>query len=91
MINKAAQFSPFAALTGYDAAILETGRITDEKIKLDDDAFYALNLKLQILVDRLNEKPEVTFIYFKSDERKIGGEYSVWNYQHIYYFSASYQ
>ena len=75
MIDRAAQFSPFAALTGYDAAIKETGRLTDEKIEMDEEALNILNMKFQILVDSLDEEPEVTFTYFKPDERKAGGAY----------------
>ena len=75
MIDRAAQFSPFAALTGYDAAIKETGRLTDEKIEMDEEALNILNMKFQLLVDRLADKPEITFTYFKPDERKAGGAY----------------
>ena len=75
MLDRAAQFSPFAALTGYDAAIKETGRLTDEKIEMDEEALNILNMKFQILVDTLDEEPEVTFAYFKPDERKVGGAY----------------
>ena len=75
MIDRAAQFSPFAALTGYDAAIKETGRLTDEKIEMDEEALNILNLKFQLLVDRLADEPEITFTYFKPDERKAGGAY----------------
>ena len=62
-------------LTGYDAAIKETGRLTDEKIEMDEEALNILNMKFQILVDSLDEEPEVTFTYFKPDERKAGGAY----------------
>jgi len=75
MIDRAAQFSPFAALTGYDAAIKETGRLTEEKIEMDEEALNNLNMKFQILVDSLGDEPEVTFAYFKPDERKAGGAY----------------
>lgn len=75
MIDRAAQFSPFAALTGYDAAIKETGRLTDDKIEMDEEALNILNMKFQILVDSLDDEPEVTFTYFKPDERKAGGAY----------------
>lgn len=75
MIDRAAQFSPFAALTGYDAAIKETGRLTDEKIEMDEESFKALNIKFQLLHDHMDEEPEVTFVYFKPDERKAGGAY----------------
>ena len=75
MIDRAAQFSPFAALTGYDAAIKETGRLTDEKIEMDEEALNILNMKFQLLVDSLADEPEITFTYFKPDERKAGGAY----------------
>ena len=75
MIDRAAQFSPFAALTGYDAAIKETGRLTDEKIEMDEEALNILNMKFHLLVDRLADEPEITFTYFKPDERKAGGAY----------------
>lgn len=75
MSNRAAQFSSFAALTGYDAAIKETGRLTDEKIEMDEETLNILNMKFQILIDSLGDEPEVTFTYFKPDERKAGGAY----------------
>ena len=75
MSDRAAQFAPFAALTGYDAAIKETGRLTDERIELDEEALTALDRKYQLLMDALNEEPEIEITYFKPDERKSGGEY----------------
>ena len=75
MSDRAAQFSPFAALTGYDAAIKETGRLTDTKIELDDEELHNLNLKFQLLVEFLEDAPEVAITYFKADERKVGGAY----------------
>lgn len=75
MIDRAAQFSPFAALVGYDAAIKETGRLTDAKVELDDEGLNALNTKFQFLVEHLEDEPEVTITYFKADERKAGGAY----------------
>lgn len=75
MMDRAAQFSPFAALTGYDAAIKETGRLTDEKIELDEENLKDLNMRFQMLIDHLKDEPEVTFTYFKPDERKTGGAY----------------
>lgn len=75
MSDRAAQFSPFAALTGYDAAIKETGRLTDTKIELDDEELHSLNLKFQFLVEHLEDEPEVAVTYFKADERKAGGAY----------------
>ena len=75
MSYRAAQFAPFAALTGYDAAIKETGRLTDERIELDEEALTALDMKYQLLMDALDDKPEVTITYFQPDERKAGGKY----------------
>lgn len=75
MSDRAAQFSPFAALTGYDAAVKETGRLTDEKIELDEESLTALNARYQTLMDALTEEPEVRITYFKPDERKAGGAY----------------
>lgn len=75
MSDRAAQFAPFAALTGYDAAIKETGRLTDEKIELDEEALTALDMKHQFLMDALDDAPEVTITYFQPDERKAGGKY----------------
>lgn len=75
MSDRAAQFSPFAALTGYDAAIKETGRLTDAKIELDDEGLNDLNMKFQFLLEHLDDEPEVQITYFKADERKAGGAY----------------
>lgn len=75
MIDRAAQFSPFAALTGYDAAIKETGRLTDSKIELDDEGLNDLNMKFQFLLEHLKDEPEVSINYFKADEKKAGGAY----------------
>ena len=75
MSDRAAQFAPFAALTGYDAAIKETGRLTDERIELDVEALSALDMKYQLLMEAHDESPEVTITYFQPDERKAGGKY----------------
>ena len=75
MIDRAAQFSPFAALTGYDAAIKETGRLTDQRIELSEDSRAALDRKQQILLDNIRERPDVSITYFIPDERKDGGSY----------------
>ncbi len=75
MSDRAAQFAPFAALTGYDSAIKETGRLTDERIELDEEALTALDRKYQLLIEALDDAPEVTIIYFQPDERKAGGQY----------------
>ena len=75
MSDRAAQFAPFSALTGYDSAIKETERLTDKKIELDEEALDILNMRYRLLVDTLDEKPEVEITYFKPDERKAGGAY----------------
>ncbi len=75
IIDRAAQFSPFAALTGYDAAIKETARLTDGRIELDESMKDALNDKLQIIADRLKEHPEIAVSYFQPDAKKSGGAY----------------
>lgn len=74
-INRAAQFSPFAALTGYDAAIKETARLTDERVELDDYSKDTLRDRLQIIVERIVEQPEIAITYFQPDIMKSGGAY----------------
>lgn len=75
MVDRAAQFSPFAALTGYDAAIKETGRLTDEKVNLSEEEKEALDRKQQILMERLDDHPALTVTYFVPDAKKSGGAY----------------
>ena len=72
MLDRAAQFSPFAALTGYDAAIEETARLTDTKIELDESEKDLLN---QRLCEALDSGTPVRITYFLPDERKDGGAY----------------
>lgn len=64
MIDRAAQFSPFAALTGYDAAVKETARLTDRRIELDEYEKLALDERLQLIQEHLIEKPEVEITFF---------------------------
>ena len=73
--DRAAQFAPFAALTGYDASIREAARITDRKIELDEEERAVLDEKLQILMEE--DPPEVEVMYFVSDATKEGGSYHV--------------
>ena len=73
--NRAAQFSPFAALTGYEAVIEETGRLTNMLVELDEGKKDNLNEKLQYLLEHMKEKPKVNITYFQPDENKEGGEY----------------
>lgn len=73
--NRAAQFAPFAALTGYDDAIDETVRQTDAYIELDESEAEALDRRLQFLRAHLREKTRIRLTYFKPDECKAGGVY----------------
>ena len=73
--NRAAQFSPFAALTGFGAVIDETARLTEEKIELDDHAKAELDETLRMIGENIAARPEVTVTYFVPDERKTGGAY----------------
>ncbi len=73
--QRAAQFNPFAALTGYDAAVDETSRLTDEKRFLDEESVNAINSTLFDLKMRLKEKPKAIVCYFEPDDRKAGGAY----------------
>ncbi len=77
MHDRAAQFSPFAALTGHDEAIRETARLTDEKSNLDETYKAGLDEKLVILMSKQEEKPATMITYFLRDERKAGGSYEV--------------
>ena len=75
VIDRAAQFSPFAALTGHDAAIKETARLTDERVELDQYMKDVLSDRLQIIADRIKEHPEIAITYFQPDAKKNGGAY----------------
>lgn len=75
--DRAAQFSPFAALTGYDAAVKETARLTDERVELDEYMKDALSYRLKIIADRIKEHPEIAITYFQPDEKKNGGAYVI--------------
>ncbi|MBP3700304.1 MAG: hypothetical protein J6I64_00270 [Lachnospiraceae bacterium] len=75
MIDRAAQFSPFAALTGYDAAIRETGRLTDDFIELEEYDKSVLDERIRMLRDRLSDHPVITVTYFLPDDKKEGGTY----------------
>ena len=75
MLNRAAQFAPFAALTGHDAAIQETARLTSSQRLLDDSDNEILDRKMAIIRTKLAESPTLTLIYFQPDEHKNGGAY----------------
>lgn len=74
--DRAAQFSPFAALTGYDDAIIETARLTDQRIELSDSDKALLDQKLHILMDHISERPFIEISYFLPDQKKKGGKYT---------------
>ena len=75
LLDRAAQFAPFAALTGHESAIKETARLTEEEIELDENSKELLDFRLQQLQEHLSEHPSVTVTYFKPDEKKFGGAY----------------
>ena len=75
MIDRAAQFSPFSALTGHDSAVKETARLTDQRIELSEDMKNEINDRLLFIAERKEENPEIEITYFKPDEKKEGGAY----------------
>ena len=75
MQNRAAQFAPFAALTGFESIIKETCRQTAHRIELDESAKEALDKKLQRLLQVLHVHPQISITFFKPDEKKDGGAY----------------
>jgi predicted component of type VI protein secretion system len=75
IFHRAAQFSPFAALTGYDEAIKETARLTDHKIEMDEAQKNILDEKLKIIQQQLSRQQQIELVFFRSDEKKVGGAY----------------
>ena len=75
LYDRAAQFSPFAALTGHSAAIAETGRLTDHRAELDEYEMVRVDAELQRLQELLPGRPTASITYFVPDERKNGGSY----------------
>jgi len=75
MIDRAAQFMPFRALTGYEDAVQETARLTDEQVELTEDEKAVLDMRLQRLADEIASRPTVTLTYFQPDRKKSGGTY----------------
>ena len=73
--DRAAQFSPFAALSGYGDAVQETARLTNQRIELDEGAKAALDEKLRLLAEVIEDRPEAAITYFLPDRKKAGGEY----------------
>jgi len=74
-LDRAAQFSPFAALTGYEAAVEETARLTDQRIELDEGEKAAIDQRLTLVQERLPDPIKVTITYFVPDRKKVGGAY----------------
>ncbi len=75
MHDRAAQFSAFAALSGYDDTVKETARLTDSKMELTEEEITDLNLKIQVLKEYANTKPFLFIEYFVPDKKKSGGSY----------------
>lgn len=73
--DRAAQFAPFAALTGYESVIAETGRETSEKLELDEAQLLSLNESMRTILDNLTSHPRVRLGYFVPDRKKHGGSY----------------
>lgn len=72
---RSAQFAPFAALTGYEDEIQETGRLTNERKELNEELKQILDNKLKKIQEQISTKPEITCTYFIPDEKKDGGKY----------------
>ena len=75
MEKRAAQFSPFAAMVGHDAAIRETARLTEEKLELSEDEKAVIDGKLQMIQAHITEQTKITVTYFQPDKKKSGGAY----------------
>ncbi|MDE7400328.1 MAG: YolD-like family protein [Oscillospiraceae bacterium] len=75
--DRAAQFSPFAALTGYEDVVAETARLTDKRLELSEDRQTKINECLQAILEKISERPEVKITYFLPDKLKSGGGYTV--------------
>lgn len=75
LLDRAAQFAPFAALTGYDDMVKETARTVDQRRDLSDEQMEVLNLRIKYITDHLKDEPIVTITYFVPDSKKTGGKY----------------
>ena len=75
MDARASQFAPFAALTGYDDEIKETARLTDKRIEIDEELKQILDMKIQVIKEKIASKPELEITYFIPDDKKDGGRY----------------
>lgn len=75
MADRAAQFMPFRALTGYEDALTETARLTEDQVELDENVLGGLNARLRIVAEHLADRPEITVTWFRPDAKKAGGAY----------------
>lgn len=75
MLERAARFAPFAAITGYEEMVLEEARVTEERVELDEGTLAMLNEKLNIIHDSLDSEPVIQITYFEPDKKKSGGAY----------------
>lgn len=75
MMDRAARFAPFAAITGYEEMVLEESRVTEDRIDLDEETLSLLNEKLSMIQEFLYEEPQIKITYFEPDKKKTGGAY----------------
>ena len=75
MHDRAAQFSPFAALTGYEEAVTETARLTDSRLIPDEEHSEELDRTIRLILDSIGSCPEITVLHFVPDQKKNGGKY----------------
>ena len=75
MMDRAARFAPFAAITGYEEMVLEEARVTEEQIHLDEDAVALICEKINMIQEFIDEEPEIKITYFEPDKKKSGGAY----------------
>ena len=73
--QRSAQFAPFAALIGYEGQVKETARLTDKRIELNEELKEILDLKIQLIQEKIKKQPDVTITYFIPDDKKQGGKY----------------
>ena len=74
-IGRAAQFAPFAALSGYDDAVRETARLTDRQLEMDEEGLSLMDEKLHALLEIIRDQPQITITFFEPDRQKAGGAY----------------
>ena len=73
--QRSAQFAPFSALTGYEDEIIETGRLTTDRIDLDEERKQILDRKLKAIIENISIQPLIRLTYFVPDNKKDGGAY----------------